>query len=74
VIELHQRAPLALEADRIAPGEELQRPGKPRAEPARAPGDDREPPVLPGVERDEPIVLPQIPGLEDDPFGPEKRH
>jgi hypothetical protein len=30
--------------------------------------------VLPGVERDEPIVLPQIPGLEDDPFGPEERH
>jgi hypothetical protein len=41
VIEAHQGAPLALEPDRVAPCEELQRPGEARPKPARAAGDGR---------------------------------
>src|SRR5262249_27266049 len=74
VAERHERTSLALEPDRVSPGEELQRAGEPRAEAARAPRDGREAAVVPRVERDEPVVLAQVPGLKDDPLGPEERH
>ena len=74
VVHPDQRSPLAFEADQVAPGEQLQRPGEPRADPARAPGDGCEAAVLAGEERDEPIVLAEVPGLENDPLGSEERH
>jgi hypothetical protein len=30
--------------------------------------------VLPRVEHDEPVVLSEVPGLEENPLGPEERH
>ena len=74
VVHLHQRSPLAFEADQVAPGEQLQRPGESLADPACAPDDGREAAMLAGEEGDEPIVLAEVPGLENDPLGSEERH
>ena len=74
VVEPDQRAALPLEADHVAPGEELERAGEAGAEAAGAPGDGRQPAVLSRVEHDEPVVLAEVPGVEQDALGPEEWH
>src|SRR5439155_13361866 len=74
VIEPQEATAVALEADGIAPGEQLEGGPEPRSDAPRPARDRGQPTQIPGVEGHEAIVLAQCVRPEDDPLGPEEGH
>ena len=74
VIQTQEVPALALEPDRLAPGEELERPPEAGSEAARPAGHRGEAAEIAGVEAHQPIVLAEVAGPQDDGRRPEERH